>query len=151
MSGIEIAALVLGALPVAINVLQTYKTIISTKKARCDLDALGQELQTEQLLLQNVFEQTRCFTLKKNDFDSILRRLKDGNSVLQGLARQSFDLEPDRRLRSQTRLMTPASKMSSSIFEGLQIAITCRCAQSRHVALELVSRTAVLVPSDVDD
>ncbi|KAI1130827.1 hypothetical protein F5Y10DRAFT_234878 [Nemania abortiva] len=59
MSGLEIAGLVLGALPLAITAVQSYRNAlrsISTKNVKRDLDYMERDLQTEQLRLQNTCE-----------------------------------------------------------------------------------------------
>ncbi|KAI3331718.1 hypothetical protein HD806DRAFT_529498 [Xylariaceae sp. AK1471] len=57
MSGLEIAGLALGALPLAIKAIQGYReTFSSFKYVKRDLDFLERDLQTEQLRLQNTCE-----------------------------------------------------------------------------------------------
>lgn len=57
MSGLEIAGLVLGALPVAIQVLESYRsTLSSIRSVARDLELMVRELGTEQEILQNTCE-----------------------------------------------------------------------------------------------
>jgi hypothetical protein len=59
MSGIEIAGLVLGALPVAIQALEAYRSTLSSMRSRSvtrDLEFMIRDLGTEQQILQNTCE-----------------------------------------------------------------------------------------------
>jgi hypothetical protein len=60
MSGLEVLGAitgVLGVLPVAVDALKTYKSILSSiRNADRDLKALIQDLETEQLCLKTTFE-----------------------------------------------------------------------------------------------
>ncbi|KAI0404129.1 hypothetical protein F4802DRAFT_607720 [Xylaria palmicola] len=57
MSGLEIAGLVLGALPVAIKAAQGYReTLYAIKNVQRDLRYIERDLETEQLILQNTCE-----------------------------------------------------------------------------------------------
>lgn len=57
MSGFEVAGLVLGVLPMAIQVIGGYRTILSSvKSARRDLTWLERDLETERTRLQNTCE-----------------------------------------------------------------------------------------------
>ncbi|KAF4991532.1 hypothetical protein FDECE_14006 [Fusarium decemcellulare] len=91
------------------------------------------------------------FSLRKKDYESIISRIKTANSVLHDLAGQNRGLESSRRRRSQARVIKLIRGLSQSIFNALRSATTCRCAQSHDVCLELVSRKAAMVPSDVGD
>ncbi|KAL1847518.1 hypothetical protein Daus18300_013941 [Diaporthe australafricana] len=53
----EVAGLVLGALPLAIQVFEKYRTILSTmKNTKHELDSIIRDLQTEKLILENTCE-----------------------------------------------------------------------------------------------
>lgn len=53
----EVAGLVLGALPLAIQVFEKYRTILSTmKNTKQELDSIIRDLQTEKLILENTCE-----------------------------------------------------------------------------------------------
>jgi hypothetical protein len=57
MSGLEIAGLVLGALPLAIKAIQGYReTFSSLTKIEKGLENLESDLQTEQVRFQNTCE-----------------------------------------------------------------------------------------------
>lgn len=50
----EVAGLVLGALPVAIQAFQTYRTILSTmKNTKNELESMIRDLKTQEVILQN--------------------------------------------------------------------------------------------------
>lgn len=53
----EVTGLVLGALPIAIQAFQTYRTILSSmRNTKSDLESMIRELKTEMLILQNTCE-----------------------------------------------------------------------------------------------
>ncbi|KAI4593917.1 hypothetical protein KJ359_008961 [Pestalotiopsis sp. 9143b] len=57
MSGFEVVGVVLGVLPLAIEAIKTYYTILSSaKSAQSDLNWLRQDLETEHIRLQNTCE-----------------------------------------------------------------------------------------------
>ncbi|ETS86232.1 hypothetical protein PFICI_00060 [Pestalotiopsis fici W106-1] len=57
MSGFEVAGIVLGVLPLAINTINSYRTTLSSiKTAQNDLNWLRRDLETEQVRLQNTCE-----------------------------------------------------------------------------------------------
>ncbi|KAH8787888.1 hypothetical protein F5883DRAFT_400437 [Diaporthe sp. PMI_573] len=226
MSGIEIAGLVLGALPLAIQALEIYRSTLSSMRTRSvtrDLEFMIRDLGTEQQILQNTCEtllqgivpdslidamidnpfgpdwktfddqlrlrlwrscgqfqlkvtemqvavqelqeklsiqadgktklldrrsilaelkRNTAFTLKKKDYDGILSRIKDGNSILLRLVQQNNNLEPSRRFRSHAEVARLIRRLSSGIFNAMQSALTCRCTPKHNIGLELVPRNA---------
>ncbi|KAI8954497.1 hypothetical protein F4801DRAFT_575571 [Xylaria longipes] len=57
MAGLEVAGLVLGALPIAINAVQRYReTFYSIKNVKRELGYIERDLRTEKLRLQNTCE-----------------------------------------------------------------------------------------------
>lgn len=53
----EVAGLVLGALPVAIQAFQTYRTILSSvRNTKSDLESIIRDLRTEEVILKNTCE-----------------------------------------------------------------------------------------------
>jgi hypothetical protein len=99
-----------------------------------------------------------AFTLKKRDYDTVLDRIKAANSVLERLATQSRQLEPDRKHRSQARVTRLVRNLARGLFSALHGAATCRCAPNTrihkvdNVCLELRRRNEVAVlPEDSDD
>lgn len=89
--------------------------------------------------------------MKRKDYESILSRIKDGNSVLQDLVHQNCELEPSRRHRSQLRVIRLVRRLSQSIFNALLSATTCKCVIPHDVGLKLIPRNKILIPGDVDD
>lgn len=58
MSGLEIAGLVLGALPLAVKAVQGYReTLYSIKNVKRDLDYMERNIETEQRRLENTCEE----------------------------------------------------------------------------------------------
>ncbi|KAK4107428.1 hypothetical protein N656DRAFT_840433 [Canariomyces notabilis] len=74
-----------------------------------------------------------AFTLKKRDYDTVLDRIKAANSVLERLATQSRQLEPDRKHRSQARVTRLVRNLARGLFSALHGAATCRCAPNTQI------------------
>ncbi|TGJ81113.1 hypothetical protein E0Z10_g7668 [Xylaria hypoxylon] len=73
MSGLEVAGLVLGALPLAIKAVQTYrKTLHSIKNVKRDLDYIERDLQTEQVRLQDTCETLLVGIVSPAKIDSMI-------------------------------------------------------------------------------
>lgn len=106
---------------------------------------------TDRVTLLRELKRGTSFTLKRKDYENIISRIKTGNAVLHELAGQNCRLEPNRRRRSQARVINLIRGLSQSIFNALRNATTCCCAKPHRVCLELVHRNAVLVPNDVEE
>jgi hypothetical protein len=91
------------------------------------------------------------FTLRKKDYEDIIERIKNGNSILHDLVNQSCGLEPSRQQRSQARLIKLIRGLARSLFQAIQNATTCRCLKPYEVCLELVPRKALILPGDLED
>ncbi|KAI1152397.1 hypothetical protein F4825DRAFT_418906 [Nemania diffusa] len=76
MSGLEIAGLVLGALPLAIQAVQGYREAlhsISPKHVKRYLDSIERDLQTEHLRLQNTCETLLVGIVSQLDIQSMIK------------------------------------------------------------------------------
>ncbi|KAJ0104411.1 uncharacterized protein J7T55_010875 [Diaporthe amygdali] len=97
----------------------------SELQERLALDGEGKARLTDRA---SILIELRCktsFTLRKDQYVSILARLHDGNAVLSELARQNSDLESTRRSRSQTKAARLIRRLSASIFSALQGSMRC--------------------------
>ncbi|KAI1193578.1 hypothetical protein F5X97DRAFT_336658 [Nemania serpens] len=236
MSGLEIAGLVLGALPLAVKAVQGYReTLYSIKNVKRDLDYMERNIETEQRRLENTceellvgivprakirsmikdpfgpdwkdyadkliysksrgnififcrrlrlytsydifeecithmseatqnlqlqldrasileaFRQNASFTLKRKEYETILKELRAGNDALEHLHRTDRDLEPSRYRRSQSRVVDLLRRLSQSIYNALCGAITCSCIYSHSIGLQLAQREAVILPGDIEE
>lgn len=78
-----------------------------------------------------------------------MTRLKGVNAVLNTLANQNSDLEPNRRSRSQFKVARLIRKLSQGLYAGLQSVLTCNCTASHNLGLEMTPRKdALLLPGD---
>ncbi|CAJ2505510.1 Uu.00g129040.m01.CDS01 [Anthostomella pinea] len=111
----------------------------------------GQIKLNDRSSMLRELKQHTVFTLRKKDYEGILSRIKNGNSVLQDLCRQDCGLESDRRQRSQARVTKLLRGLSKSIYNAVSSAMTCACAYTHIIGLELVPRDAVLVPGDTEE
>lgn len=115
----EAAGLVLGAIPIALQGLSTYRNIVaSIKNARRDLDCLIRDLRTEHQILQNTSEILLKGIAPDNVLDSIIERPFEGDWA-------AYDNEVQLRLGK-----------SSTVFKE-------RVEGMREAALELQRKLAV--------
>ncbi|KAL6408888.1 hypothetical protein AUP68_07836 [Ilyonectria robusta] len=121
-------------------------------KNNLSIQAAGKgKILTDRVTILQELKRGTSFTLKRKDYENIISRIKTGNAALHELAGQNCRLEPNRRRRSQARVINLIRGLSQSIFNALQNATTCCCAKSHRICLELVHRKAVLVPNDVEE
>lgn len=80
-----------------------------------------------------------------------MSRLKSGNAILNTLANQNCNLEPNRRSRSHVKLARLIQKLSQGIYAALQSVIICTCTSSHDLGLEMAPRNAALVPGDKEE
>ena len=98
----------------------------------------------------NVSELKRgIFTLKRPHFTERLATIRNGISDLENLTDRNIELEPERRVRSQTKMFSVLRDMSSSFYRALRASLRCSC--KHQVGLELQRRSADISPLDDDD
>ncbi|CAG7561089.1 unnamed protein product [Fusarium equiseti] len=115
------------------------------------LNADNQAKLNSKKAILDEYRKRASFSLRKKDYESIISRLKTANSVLRDLADDNRKLEPSRKRRSQARVVRLLRGLSQSMFDALKNAVACRCTHPHDLCLELVPRTATLVPTDVED
>lgn len=91
------------------------------------------------------------FVLRQDEYQNLIKRLREGVSSLEELLSGNMELEPDRRRDSQGRLYRLLGDISASIYEALRSAVTCACPGLHDVGLQLMSQPAVITPHDDDD
>lgn len=91
------------------------------------------------------------FTLKKTDYDGVLSKIQSSNTALERLLQYDKTLHPSRRRRSQARVRKLLRGLSGSIFNAMHSAITCDCANTHTIGIELAARHAVIVRGDNED
>lgn len=115
----EAAGLVLGAIPIALQGLNTYRNIVaSIKNTRRDLDCLIRDLRTEHQILQNTSEILLKGIAPDNVLDAMIERPFEGHWA-------TYDNEVQLRLGK-----------SSTVFKE-------RVEGMREAALELQRKLAV--------
>lgn len=112
---------------------------------------LTQTRLVDRRSLLDELKHSAYFTLKKKDYNEIMSRLKGGNAVLNTLAHQNSNLEPDRRSRSEAKLARLIRKLSRGIYAALQSVIICDCTDSHNLGLEIAPRKDVMLPGDEED
>ncbi|KAK5662143.1 hypothetical protein OQA88_8048 [Cercophora sp. LCS_1] len=95
----------------------------------------------------NVSELRRgIFTLRRSSYEELLSSIRNGVSQLENLTDRNIELEPERRVRSQTKLFWVLRDMANSFYRALRSSFGCSC--SHDVGLELARRSADITPMD---
>ncbi|KAF5525098.1 hypothetical protein CGCA056_v002794 [Colletotrichum aenigma] len=89
------------------------------------------------------------FVLKRSDHAEQMTTIKDGITSLESLIDRNIKMEPERKLRSQGRLMRLVREISGSVYRALRSSFQCSCAHEVH--LGLVSRSVELAQKDEDE
>jgi hypothetical protein len=98
----------------------------------------------------NVSELRRgIFTLKRFHYEDRLSTIRNGVSNLENLTDRNIELEPERRVRSQTRLFSVLRDMAASFYRALLTSFRCSC--KHQVGLALQRRSADIAPTDDHD
>lgn len=120
-------------------------------KGHLTINGLMQTRLVDRRSIMEGLKHSAYFTLKKKDYNEIMSRLKGGNAVLNTLANQNSSLEPTRRSRSQAKLARLVRKLSQGMYGALRNVITCSCAGSHNLGLELSPRKDIMLPGDEED
>lgn len=87
------------------------------------------------------------FTLKHSRHADLISTIRRGVSDLENLTDRNIDLEPERRVRSQGKLIPVLRDMSTSFYRALRASFGCAC--KHQVGLELETRSATIAaPGD---
>lgn len=98
----------------------------------------------------NVSELRRgIFTLKRFHYEDRLSTIRNGVSNLENLTDRNIELEPERRVRSQTKLFSVLRDMAASFYRALLTSFRCSC--KHQVGLALQRRSADIAPTDDHD
>ncbi|KAF3802455.1 hypothetical protein GCG54_00003258 [Colletotrichum gloeosporioides] len=89
------------------------------------------------------------FVLKRSDHAEQMTTIKDGITSLESLIDRNIKMEPERKLRSQGRLMRIVREISGSVYRALRSSFQCSCAHEVH--LGLASRSVELAQKDEDE
>ncbi|KAF9877553.1 hypothetical protein CkaCkLH20_04688 [Colletotrichum karsti] len=90
-----------------------------------------------------------AFVLKRSDYEEQLTTIKNGITSLESLIDRNVKMEPDRRLRSQGRLITLIREISGSLYRAMKSSFQCSCAHDVH--LGLTSHTTAIAQDDGDE
>ncbi|KAF4846956.1 hypothetical protein CGCSCA4_v005962 [Colletotrichum siamense] len=69
------------------------------------------------------------FVLKRSDYAEQLETIKSGITNLESLIDRNIKMEPERKLRSQGRLMRLVREVSSSVYRALRFSFQCSSQQ----------------------
>ncbi|KAF4877250.1 hypothetical protein CGCSCA1_v003779 [Colletotrichum siamense] len=89
------------------------------------------------------------FVLKRSDYAEQIATIKDGITSLESLINRNIQMEPERKMRSQGRLMRLVREASGSVYRALRFGFQCNCAHDIHLCL--ASRSALLAQKDEDE
>ncbi|KAK4040938.1 hypothetical protein C8A01DRAFT_15233 [Parachaetomium inaequale] len=115
---------------------------------RIAIDEMQREIDSQRD--GNVSELRRgIFTLKRFHYEERLSTIRNGVSNLENLTDRNIELEPERRVRSQTKLFSVLRDMAGSFYRALLTSFRCSC--QHQVGLALQRRSADITPMDDDD
>lgn len=91
------------------------------------------------------------FSLRKSSYAELIERIRVGVSSLGQLTITSIELEPERQVRSQGRLLRLVRDTSKSIYRALKGSLTCHGVHDHDLNLGLAVRSAEFGPNDDDE
>ncbi|TDZ68005.1 hypothetical protein CTRI78_v002463 [Colletotrichum trifolii] len=89
------------------------------------------------------------FTLKRSDHAEEMTTIKDGITNLESLIDRNIQMEPERKSRSQGRLLKLVREISGGVHRALRSSFQCSCAHQVH--LGLASRSTDMGQKDEDE
>ncbi|KAK4222841.1 hypothetical protein QBC38DRAFT_548908 [Podospora fimiseda] len=93
------------------------------------------------------------FILRKEDYRHLIARISDDVSKLQSIMDLNVELQPERRRRSQGRMLRLVRDLSGSIYNAIRMALACACSAPHHVGLglKLLSQPQSAIPEDDEE
>ncbi|TEA17635.1 hypothetical protein C8034_v011830 [Colletotrichum sidae] len=128
--------------------VEDMRDAIEEMKRKLDLEADGKMKWLENTFIIKEFKKA-SFTLKRSDYTEEMATIKDGITSLESLIDRNIQMEPERKLRSQGRLMRLVRDISGSVHRALRSSFRCGCAHMVH--LGLTSRSTEMGQKDGDD
>ncbi|KAK4442333.1 hypothetical protein QBC34DRAFT_313351 [Podospora aff. communis PSN243] len=88
------------------------------------------------------------FILEQDEYQSLLKRLRERVSSLEELLSGNMELEPGRCRRSQATWYRLLRDLSASIYEALRSTMICACPGLHDFVFRLMSQPTVITPHD---
>ncbi|KAK1758825.1 hypothetical protein QBC47DRAFT_436008 [Echria macrotheca] len=88
------------------------------------------------------------FVLQQDEYQSLLRQLREGVSSLEDLVSGNMELEAARCRASQVKWYRLLQDLSTSIYEALRASVTCACPGLHDFGLRLMSQPTIITPLD---
>ncbi|KAF5541963.1 hypothetical protein FPHYL_11696 [Fusarium phyllophilum] len=149
MSGLEIAGLILGAIPVAIETLkmggQGLAILRRSRRTLKEIKAASDEA-TERINVQVQDQSNLRRSLRHSFLGDLLSRINEGVSVLEQIVDRSLELEPARQIRFRGKFLYHIRDLAAELFTALQASFECPC--HHHLGLQSEKRTLDAVPDD---
>jgi len=112
-----------------------------------EIDALVKVPWVEVSGMKTQFKRV-MFVLQKNEYQDLLKRLREGVSSLEDLLSGNMELEPARCRGSQVTWYRLLRDLSASVYEALRSTVTCACPGFHDFGLRLISQPAIITPND---
>lgn len=95
----------------------------------------------------NVLDLNRAkFTLTRASYRELLTTIKDGISTLENLIDRNIELEPERKVRSQGKILGLLRDISQSLYRSLRSSLDSAC--KHDLGLKLRRQSAHMTPAD---
>ena len=88
------------------------------------------------------------FILQQDEYQNLLKRLREGVSSLEDLLSGNMELEPARCRGSQVTWYKLLRDLSASVYEALRSTVTCACPGFHDFGLRLMSQPTIITPND---
>lgn len=125
----------------------SFEKIINDIRATIDeFDAL---IRTQMQKNLSTAKRLSWFLLKLPTFRESLASIKNAVSSLRSITNDNLPLEPQRRIRCQTKLFLVSQNMADSFYRALQASLSC--SHLHQIGLQLQSRSANMVLTDDGD
>ncbi|KAF6802904.1 hypothetical protein CSOJ01_11276 [Colletotrichum sojae] len=89
------------------------------------------------------------FTLERSEYEELLATIKEGVSSVESMVDRNVKMEPERKRRSQGRLIRIAREVYVSVYRALVSGLQCSCSHRLH--LGLASRSVDLPHGEADE
>ncbi|KAK3998033.1 hypothetical protein QBC44DRAFT_303151 [Cladorrhinum sp. PSN332] len=134
------------------NAVRDMEAAVAELQTSLQISADGTVAWVESAGLKRDWKRV-LFILRKDDYRSRIKGIRDGVSRLQILMDLNVELQPERRRRSQGRMLKLVREVSGSIYNAIRMAWVCACPIPHHVglALKLLSQPESAIPEDDEE
>ncbi|KAF6803916.1 hypothetical protein CMUS01_14972 [Colletotrichum musicola] len=128
--------------------VKDIESVIDELIEKLDLEPGGKVKWQEASVIVREFKRA-TFTLERSEYEELLETIKEGVSSVESMVDRNIKMEPERKRRSQGRLIRIAREVSGSVYRALVSSLQCSCSHRLH--LGLASRSVDIPHGEADD